>query len=331
MPLERPTVLVLPRDEEATLVVPILEAPRVRTDERLFTLRSWGETEDPIAIVAGLIGKRRSLAISDRAHASFLLSIQGQVPDASFRPASDVTGPLRAVKDATELAALSAAGRTADVVGAALLSGEIALIGRSEAEVAREISDRLVAEGHAKVNFAIVGSGPNAASPHHIPGARIIKKSETVVCDFGGTFHLGDDIGYCSDTTRTVVTGPPPKEVANAYDVLERAHALAVKAVSPGVSCETIDRTGRDVIASGGYGANFIHRIGHGIGVEEHEDPYIVEGNADLLVAGNAFSIEPGIYVQGSFGARIEDIVAVTDDGVVSFNHTERALHVVEA
>jgi Xaa-Pro aminopeptidase len=331
MPLERPTVLVLPVDEQATLVVPALEAPRVATDERLFSLRTWSEAEDPNSIVAGLLGKRRSLAISDRAHAALLLALQQHLPNASWQKASLITGSLRAVKDPAELAALAAAGRAADAVSTALLAGEIRLIGRTEAEVAQEITDRLIAEGHDKVTFAIVGSGPNAASPHHHPGNRVIAKSETVVCDFGGTFHLGGDIGYCSDTTRTVVTGTPPHEVAIAYDALEKAQARAVATVAPGIACEDIDRAGRDIIASAGFGANFTHRIGHGIGVEEHEDPYIIGGNADLLVPGNVFSVEPGIYVQGHFGARIEDIVAVSEKGVVSLNCVDRALHVVEA
>jgi Xaa-Pro aminopeptidase len=226
---------------------------------------------------------------------------------------------------------LQAAGAAADVVAQALLAGEIALIGRTEFEVSQEISQRLLDAGHARVNFAIVGSGPNAASPHHAPGSRIIGRSETVVCDFGGTWSGGQDVGYCSDITRTVVTGPPLAQLVDLYGVLQEAPAKAVKAVVPGKSCAAIDRTGREVIDAAGYGEYFIHRIGHGIGIEEHEDPYMVEGNDTPLVSGHAFSIEPGIYLPGAMGARIEDIVVAHDSGTVLCNAVDHALTVVEA
>jgi Xaa-Pro aminopeptidase len=331
MPLERPTVLVLPADGAATLVVPRLEAPRVEADDELFALRPWLDGEDAVAIVAGLTGGRRRLAISDRAFAGLLVDLQAALPQASFVRTSTVLGPLRALKDPQEVAALQAAGAAADRVAASLLGGEIALVGRSEVEVSREIGARLVAEGHAKVNFAIVASGPNAASPHHAPGTRLIGAGETVVCDFGGTLHLPGDTGYCSDITRTVVTGPPSQELRELYEVLQGAQAAACAAVAPGVRCEEIDRTGRAIIAEAGYGKQFIHRIGHGIGMEEHEDPYLVEGNEALLQVGNAFSVEPGIYLDGRMGARIEDILVVGPDGVVACNEADHSLHVVTA
>ncbi|MCU1490359.1 MAG: putative dipeptidase [Acidimicrobiaceae bacterium] len=346
MPLERPTVLVLPLDAEPTLVVPRLEAPRVEADERLFSLRPWDELEDPVGVVASLVGARRRLAVSDRAWASLLLELQRALPEADWRPASAVVGPIRAVKDAEEIAALAAAGAAADRVADALLAGEIPLVGRTEADVSGEITRRLLAEGHSKVGFAIVGSGPNAASPHHEPGARVIGRGETVVCDFGGTFRLGgtpaipaaagdkpgtSGPGYCSDTTRTVITGEPSAEVLDCYRVLQAAQAAAVAAVRPGVTAEAVDRAAREPITEAGFGELFVHRTGHGIGVEEHEAPWIVEGNAAPLEEGNAFSVEPGIYVPGRFGARIEDIVVVTSDGVRSLNTSDHSLHVVEA
>jgi Xaa-Pro aminopeptidase len=330
MPLERPTVLVVPLDDVATLVVPALEAPRVVVDEELFRLRPWSEGENAVDLVAALVGARRRVGISDRSWSSLLLALQQRLPEAQFSPASLVTGALRAVKDPAEIAALTAAGAAADRVAETLLAGKIPLIGRSEAEVSAEISRRLLAEGHERVNFAIVGSGPNAASPHHEAGSRRIGAGETVVCDFGGSLRLGDDVGYCSDTTRTVVTGPPSAELRELYDVLELAQLTAVRAVAPGVRCEDIDRAGRDVIDAAGFGPAFIHRIGHGIGVEEHEDPYIIAGNRTVLEAGHAFSVEPGIYLTGRMGARIEDIVVVSRDGVVALNRSDHALHVVE-
>jgi Xaa-Pro aminopeptidase len=330
MPLERITMLVLPADDEATLVVPALEAPRVAHDERLFAMRPWRETEDPISVIADLVGGRTQLGVSDRSWAVHLLALQQILSVATFRPASEVTSPLRSVKDAAEMAALHAAGAAADRVAAALIGGEIPLIGRSEAAVSKELAERLVAEGHCKVNFAIVGSGPNSASPHHEPGSRVIGRGEPVVCDFGGTLRLSDTVGYCSDITRTVVTGEPDPEFAALYAVLEKAQAVAADAAVVGTACEAVDAAGRDPIAEAGYGDAFIHRIGHGIGIEEHEDPYLVAGNASRLVAGNAFSVEPGIYLVGRFGARIEDILVATDDGPLRCNVVDHSLHVVE-
>ncbi|MGO9559077.1 MAG: M24 family metallopeptidase [Acidimicrobiales bacterium] len=331
MPLERLTVLVLPVDDDATMVVPELEAPLVDHDPRLFTMRPWAELEHPTEIVAGLVGKRGRLAISDRCWASHLLELERSIPHASWRNAGEVVGPLRAVKDAYEIEALRAAGAAADRVAAALIAGEIALIGRTEAEVSAEISTRLRDEGHNRVNFAVVGSGPNSASPHNEPGHRVIGRNEPVVCDFGGSLRLGDGVGYCSDITRTVATGEPDPEFRELFDVLHAAQVLAVEAATVGTPCEDVDRAGREPIAAAGYGDAFIHRIGHGIGIEEHEDPYLVAGNATPLVAGHAFSVEPGIYLKGRFGARIEDIVVATPDGPLACNLVDHGLAIVEA
>jgi len=331
MPLERLTMLVFPVDDQATLVVPGLEAPRVAHDPRLFAMRPWAEREQPAEIVAALVGKPKRLAISDRCWASHLLELEREIPSAQWASARAVVGPLRAVKDTQEIAALRAAGAAADQVAASLLAGEIALIGRTEAEVSGELSRRLRESGHDRVNFAIVGSGPNSASPHHEPGARVIGRGEVVVCDFGGSLHLGEGVGYCSDITRTVVTGEPEAEFLELYEVLRLAQEAAVASAVVGTPCEQVDRAGRDPIKAAGYGGAFIHRIGHGIGIEEHEDPYMVEGNPTPLVGGHAFSVEPGIYLSGRFGARIEDIVIATDDGPLACNRADRALTVVEA
>jgi Xaa-Pro aminopeptidase len=331
MPLERLTMLVLPVDDQATLVVPELEAPRVEHDQRLFEMRPWAELEDAAEVVAALVGTRSRLGVSDRCWAAHLLELQASIPGAHWRSARDVVGPLRAVKDPLEIAALQAAGAAADEVAKALLAGEIALIGRSEAAVSSEISARLVAAGHNRVNFAIVGSGPNSASAHHEPGDRQIGPGEVVVCDFGGSLSLSGGVGYCSDITRTVVTGEPEPEFVELYEVLLLAQAAAVAAATVGTPCESVDGAGREPIAAAGYGAAFIHRIGHGIGIEEHEDPYLVAGNSTPIVAGHAFSVEPGIYLAGRFGARIEDIVVATDDGPLCCNRADHALTIVEA
>ena len=326
MPLERLTMLVLPRDDEATLVVPRLEAPRVEPQPAVFTVRAWDETEDPVAVVAALVGTRSRLAVSNRTWATFVLQLQRALPHASWRPASSVLAPLRAVKDQDEVDALARAAAAADRVAAQLLAGEIPLLGRAESEVSREIGDRLVAEGHAKVNFAIVASGPNAASPHHEPGSRRIRPGEAVVCDFGGTLD-----GYCSDITRTVFTGSPPAELIEVYEAVRQAQEAGVAAATAGTPAEDVDRVARRRITEHGYGEFFVHRTGHGIGMEEHEDPYLVEGNPVPLVPGHAFSVEPGVYLPGRFGVRIEDIVVVADGGPRALNRADHALAVVEA
>jgi Xaa-Pro aminopeptidase len=331
MALERLTMLVFPVDEHPTLVVPALEAPRVAEDETLFSLRPWQETENAVSIVAGLVGNRKAVAISDRCWAAPLLALQRELDSASWRNASEVVGPLRAIKDPSEIAALDAAGAAADRVAAALFDGEIELVGRTERAVSEEIGRRLLAEGHSQVNFAIVASGPNSASPHHHPGTRVIGKGEPVVCDFGGSFELDGDVGYCSDITRTVVTDEPAKRFEDLYAVLEKAQAAALRAAVVGTSCEDVDRAARAPIEKAGYGEYFVHRTGHGIGIEEHEDPYIVAGNRQPLESGHAFSVEPGIYVPGRHGARIEDIVVATEDGPHPCNEADHWLRVVQA
>jgi Xaa-Pro aminopeptidase len=330
MPLERPTLLVFPADGEPTLVVAALEAARVDLEERLFSMRRYLDGDDPIDLIAGLVGGRSKLAISPRAWASLLLDLEKALTGAQWSTSSDVTGPIRAVKDEHEQAALEAAGGAADRVAAELLSGSVRLAGRSELEVSREISDRLLAEGNAKVNFAIVGSGPNSASPHHEPGARVIQPGDAVVCDFGGTYRLDGDVGYCSDITRTVVIGEPSSQFRELYAVLEIAQRAGLESVKVGARCEDVDKAARHVIEDAGFGEAFIHRTGHGIGVEEHEDPYIVEGNVAPLVSGNAFSVEPGIYLEGVIGARIEDIVIATEAGMKPCNSADHALVVLD-
>ena len=321
MPLERLTMLVVPREGDATMIVPRLEAPRVQDQPGVFDLRPWRETEDPTAIVAGLVGDARNIAVGDQMWARFLVELLPQLPGASFQRAVDVVGPLRMVKDAAEIDALAAAGASVDVIAAQLQAGEIPLVGRTEAEVSTELGARIVAGGHDKVNFAIVAAGENAASPHHHAGSRVIREGEIVLFDFGGTMA-----GYCSDTTRCVFTGDVASDVAEAYDVLHTAQQAAVAAATIGTPCEEVDRTARRIIADAGYGDYFVHRTGHGIGMEEHEDPYIVEGNPRPLTAGHAFSIEPGIYIPGRWGMRLEDIVVATPDGPVAVNVSDHRL-----
>ena len=273
--------------------------------------------------MAGLVSRPQVAALGDTMWARFLVELLGHWPsDATeYVRSTTVMNALRTRKDDAEIAALAAAGAAADRVADQLHAGEIPLVGRTEAQVSADISTRLLAEGHDVVNFAIVAAGENAASPHHHPGDRVIRDGEIVLTDFGGTMA-----GYCSDITRCVFVGEPPAEVADAYAVLHEAQATGVAAGVVGAACQDVDRAARRVIADAGYGEFFIHRTGHGIGMEAHEDPYMVEGNDQAIEPGHAFSVEPGIYVAGRWGMRLEDIVVATTEGPRSMNHANHAL-----
>jgi Xaa-Pro aminopeptidase len=317
MPLERLTMLVVPRDGEARMVIPRMEAARVTPQPGVFEIHPWGETENPVEIVARLAraaGPTDTVAIGDQMWARFLVELLPLLPGAHYTR-SAVVSSMRMTKDAAEIAALRAAGAAVDRIAAQLQAGEISLIGRTEAEVSADISERIVAEGHQVMNFAIVAAGANAASPHHHASSRVIAADEILLCDFGGTMN-----GYCSDITRCVYLGTPPAEIADAYAVLHEAQRAAAVAGVVGTPCEEVDRVARRIIADAGYGDYFFHRTGHGIGLDAHEDPYIVEGNALPLRAGHAYSVEPGIYMEGKWGMRLEDIIVATDDGPEPMN-----------
>jgi Xaa-Pro aminopeptidase len=330
MPLERLTMLVIRPGSEPRMVVPRLEIAAAEAGLRTpIAISTWDETDDPYALaVDGLRGVGR-IAVSDTLPALHLLRIQGAIaPTSDYVLASTVLRDLRMIKDADEIALLRAAARAADRVVARIANGR--LIGRTEADVAREVRERLVDEGHDQAHFAIVGSGPNSASPHHEASDRIIEAGEPIVLDIGGA--LG---GYGSDVTRTLwvtggdqANGPDPRFRA-LFDVLYRAQATGSEAVRPGVPCEAIDAAARAVIDAAGYGEAFFHRTGHGIGLDGHEDPYLVAGNALPLEAGMAFSVEPGIYYPGEYGARIEDIVVCGENGPIVLNEAPRELTVV--
>lgn len=324
MPLERLTLLVVPRNGKASLIIPRLEAPRVHEMPAVFTLAPWNETDDPIALADRLLGDARTIAVGDQMWSRFLVDLLKFRPAAKYVRSVVVMEALRSLKDADEIAALVAAGAAADRVAAQLQAGDIPLVGRTEAQVSADISARLIAEGHQKVNFAIVAAGENAASPHHHAGDRVIRHGEIVLCDFGGTMN-----GYCSDITRCVHVGEPPADIAAAYAVLFDAQAAGVAAGVVGGTCEGVDAASRGVIDAAGYGEWFVHRTGHGIGMEEHEDPYMVKGNTTIIAPGHAFSVEPGIYIAGKWGMRLEDCVVATPGGPLSLNHADHHLIVL--
>ena len=324
MPLERPTLLVLRPDRDPVLLVPELEkAPAAASPvgEHL-ELVPWRDGADPYAAAASLLAGAARIAVADRLWATHLLGLQRELSEAVFSPASLVLGRLRAIKDAHELEALRRAGRAADETFRQVVT--MPFQGRSEEDVAHDLAELLVRSGHARADFTIVASGPHAASPHHEPGGRTILPRDAVVMDFGG--EVG---GYLSDTTRTVVVSEAPEGFEHAYAAVQEAQATAVDAVRPGVQAQDIDRAARSVIDAAGYGERFIHRTGHGIGLELHEPPYMVEGDETVLEQGMTFSVEPGVYLEGRFGIRIEDIVSVTPDGVERLNLSTRDLQVV--
>jgi Xaa-Pro aminopeptidase len=327
--MERLTALAVPRRGDPFLVVPRLEAPMVAASPAALLdldLLPWDETDDAFARLAEAAAARlgaapRRIAVGARTWAEHALGVQQAVPGAALELAGPVLDRLRMVKTPGEVEELALAGVAIDRVHARM--GEWLRVGRTEAEVGADIGAAILTEGHVAVDFTIVGSGPNGASPHHELSDRKIEAGDVVVIDIGGMTATG----YRSDCTRTyVVGGLPSAEVPEWYAVLQGAQQAATEAVRPGATAESIDAAARDVIAGAGWGEHFIHRTGHGIGLDTHEAPYIVAGNDLPLEPGMAFSIEPGLYFAGQCGARIEDIVVCTDDGVRTLNNGRREL-----
>ncbi|HWC36631.1 MAG TPA: Xaa-Pro peptidase family protein [Mycobacteriales bacterium] len=331
LPLERLTCLVVPASGDPLLVVPRLEqhAAEASGATAHVALATHGETDDAFRLVADRLNDAlgrspRSVGVADRMWAQQVLRFRELMAGAEQRLAGEVLRPLRLRKLPDEIAALRGAAAAIDRVHSRM--GEWLRPGRTEAAVARDIADAIIAEGHASVNFVIVGSGPNGASPHHHVSDRVIEAGDPVVIDIGGTMPDG----YCSDCTRTYIAGEQaPSDFAAYYEVLLAAQLASCAQVRPGVTAHSVDAAAREVIEAGGYGDLFIHRTGHGIGLEEHEEPWIVAGNEVVLEPGMCFSIEPGIYASGRHGARIEDIVVVTADGVERLDTIDRELTVL--
>ena len=322
MPLERLTMAVIAQEGIPTLVVPELEAPRVNTRGGVFEIRPWSESEDPVAIVASLCGAPARVAITDQTWSTFVLRLQQAMPGTLFVSARHISERLRVIKSADEVDHLRAAGDAVDRVVDRLAATQFS--GRTERSLAEEVARMTVDEGSDVAGFQIVASGPNSASPHHEAGSRVIAEGDSVVVDFGGKVA-----GYCSDTTRTFHVGEPSAEYVEVYDVVRSAQEAGVASAGPGVPAQAVDAAARAIIEQAGYGDYFIHRLGHGIGLDVHEDPYLVDGNDALLEAGMVFSIEPGVYLPGRFGVRIEDIVVCTSGGVERLNRSSRDLRVV--
>jgi len=333
---ERLTALVLPAAGEATVVVPRMELASLKESavtELGLTVRDWVDGDDPYRLVADALG---GAPAGPSGRLAVATAVTDSMPALHLLPLADVLGVvpvlatgvlrrLRMIKDAAEIDSLRKAGAAIDRVHARV--PDFLVPGRTEADVAADIAEAIVAEGHSEVAFIIVGSGPHGADPHHECSDRDLRAGDIVVVDIGGPYEPG----YNSDSTRTYSIGEPDPEVARRYAVLQRAQRAAVEAVRPGVTAEQVDAVARDVLAVEGLADAFVHRTGHGIGLSVHEEPYIVAGNDLVLEEGMAFSVEPGIYFPGQWGARIEDIVVVTADGALPVNNQPHELVVVSA
>jgi Xaa-Pro aminopeptidase len=325
-PSERLTCLAVPADGEPFLVTPRLEYSSVM-DSPIgmlgLEILTWDETDDPFRLTGERLAGLESAGLADQMWAMLVLGLRDALPGARLALASEALRDLRMRKSPAEIAALAEAGAAIDRVHRRV--PEWLRAGRTEREVAADLAIAITGEGHARADFVIVGSGPNAAQGHHQPGERVLRPGDVVVIDIGGTMPSG----YCSDCTRTYAIGEPPPEFTEYYSLLASAQQAACDAVKPGVSAQAVDATARDLITEAGYGEFFVHRTGHGIGLETHENPYIVSGNAQPLEPGMAFSVEPGIY-PGDHGARIEDIVVCTPEGYQRLNNVTRDLVVVD-
>lgn len=318
---ERLNLLVVPVSGKPSVVVPTLEAPLVGDASRLVSIHTWEDHEDAAALAATVIGNAsgKKIAAGNQLWTAFLLRLQSHLPGASWVEAAPIIRPLRMIKDWAEIDALTEVSRLTDEAWEEFIEGP-AISGLTEVEALKRLSD-LTAQRGLKVSWGICASGPNAASPHHHTGDRVIEDGDSVIFDWGGNLN-----GYNSDVTRTVFIGQPTEEFKKVYQVVRDANQATFEAVKPGVPLQELDRVARNLISDAGYGEAFLHRVGHGLGLEVHEEPYLVEGNTLPLQAGMTFSDEPGIYLKGKFGVRIEDTVVCTGEGGVKLNHATRDL-----
>jgi Xaa-Pro aminopeptidase len=326
-PGERLLLLLIPQEGNPVFIVPELYADQVHQVSPFEDVRVWNDADDPTVLVKRTIadlGLRNPRVLADDTMwATFLLMLKEALPQADVGLASQVMVPLRSQKTLDEIEHMAQAGTIADEAFAEVLKLKVS--GMRELELATVLEEAMKEKGAEKVAFeTLVASGSNGALPHYRAGHRRIVSGDAIILDYGCRLQ-----GYCSDISRTIVCGEPSPEIRTVYETVARAQEKAVQAVKPGVEAQTIDRIAREEIRRAGYGAQFIHRTGHGIGLDVHEAPYIVEGNDVALQEGMTFSVEPGIYLPGKFGIRIEDIVAVTATGGKRFNDCPRALQVV--
>jgi D-alanyl-D-alanine dipeptidase len=322
---ERLALLILPRSGKAQLVVPTLERSRSAGRESLVDIHTWNETEQPVEVVRDIVRSVNgpTIGVSDQMWSVFLVRMLESIPDANFVIASPIMRELRMTKDAAELDALKRAAEMADAAWTEFAT-TASIAGMTEREAATALSALRAKHGLEVTGIGICASGPNSANPHHSTGGRVIQQGDAVVFDFGGKYQH-----YTADVTRTVYIGEPDDEYRKVYNIVLQANQATLEAIRSGAACQDIDRAARKVITDAGYGEYFIHRVGHGLGLDGHEEPYLVEGNTLKLKEGMVFSDEPGIYIAGKFGVRVEDAVVVTADGGIRINHCDRELTVM--
>ncbi len=327
-PLERITALVISPHGAPFLVVPRLEISTAKASpfgEFGWEIFGWGENDNPYEVIRSKSGFAQGrIAVDNHMWAERVLKIQENFTGAKIELAAPIISAIRIIKTPTELDSLREAAAAIDRVHAQVPN--VLRVGRTEEEVGRDIADLILAEGHSRVDFVIVASGPNGASPHHQLSDRVIKAGDPVVVDIGGTMPSG----YCSDCTRTYSMGDPGSVYIERYNVLQTAQELSTKAVHNGAISHDIDAAARNQLAGHGLAEHFIHRTGHGIGLETHEEPYLGENNKTVIENNMVFSIEPGFYIEGVHGARIEDIVICTPQGPESINKQTHDLVIIE-
>lgn len=319
--LERLTCLKITENEKPVLLVPELEklaAIDSGLDQNLIDIETWREGSDPYSIYSNHSFK--NVLIDEKMTADKLLNFQKIYANCNFFNFSSLIKQVRSVKSESEISELKKVGLMIDKVHEYVPT--VLKPGFTEIEIAKKIASKILEVGHENVDFVIVASGKNSASPHHEPSNKVIEKNDVVVVDIGGTSYSG----YCSDSTRTYCMGEAPIEFKEFYDSLKIAQENACQAVKKDMTGKQLDAISRDKLTEAGLGEFFTHRTGHGIGMETHEEPYIVSTNNEKIVSGNAFSIEPGFYIENKFGARIEDIVVKTDQGFIRCNETSRDL-----
>jgi Xaa-Pro aminopeptidase len=325
---ERVYLLSIPANGQPRLILPTFERASAEDSGVDAEIIEWSDAVGPsqayAAAVEGL-GLSQVVAIDDQLWTAFFLDLKSRVEIADWVKASGIMSQLRSRKSKEEIATLKQAAAIADKTLAQLI--KLKFSGRRESEIAAEIQRLLIDNGQEAVQFKIVGSGENGAKPHHEASERVIQPGDAIVLDFGGTYH-----GYQSDMTRMVVVkgGNADKDYQKVHDIVNEANLAARAAVRPGATCGDVDAAARAVITKAGYGEYFTHRTGHGIGIDVHEHPYIVSGSTERLDVGMAFSIEPGIYLPGRFGVRIEDIVVVTEHGGENINLSQHEVVFVE-
>jgi Xaa-Pro dipeptidase len=319
---ERLQLLLIPASGTPDVILP--EMYKDKANEVIagrFPLFTWPDQQDPVELVKKTVQKAdyHRIAVDDTLWSSHFISVMQVFQECTFAPASLVIDPLRQFKDDQEIMLLAKSGELADMVMEKVR--EEIRPGISEKELAGfiELSYRQLADDIAFK--PIVASGPNGASPHHSSGERKFKVGDFIVVDCGGMHN-----GYCSDITRTFCLGKADGKMKKVYQAVRDANEKAFDTIAQVCSGEEADAAAREVITSTGYGPNFTHRTGHGIGLDVHEAPYLVAGNKEKILPGMVFSVEPGIYLNGRFGVRIEDIVAVTATGPQRLNRFSREL-----